>query len=142
MVKKVALPLVAMLVVAAGAYYFVQQRSRGRTPPDYGIPIYPGAHGQTDTFATRLSQRDRERLIKAVILNTDDPPGKVIEFYKEQLKGKSRVLETKSHGLPTALFQLEVNGEQRIISVRSNGDTTGQTEIFIGKTEPKTEQIH
>jgi hypothetical protein len=140
MLKKIGLPILAAVVVAAGAYYFVGQRPPATMPPESGIPVYPGAERPEDSFAARLSARDRARLIKAVILKTDDPPDKVINFYKEQLKGKSRLLETKTRGVPTAIFQVEVGGQQKIVSVHADEDS-GKTEIFIGTSVPKTELV-
>lgn len=140
MLKKLVLPLLAAVVVAGGAYYFFGQGTPAR-PPDFGIPLYPGAERPTDSFSARLSPRDRARLVKAVILKTDDPPSKVIEFYKEQLKGKSRVLETKNRGVPTAIFHVGVEGQDKVISVRADEDS-GKTEIFIGSSEPKVEKLH
>jgi hypothetical protein len=140
MLKKLALPLVALIVVAAGAAYYFHARSQQKLlpPPEAGVPLYPGAKSDPDSFAARLSVRDRQRLIKAVILHTDDAPSKVIEYYKQNLgAGKTKVLEMKSHGQPSAIFQVEVAGVQKIVSIRLNEDT-GQTEIFIGYGDPKS----
>ncbi len=137
MLKKLALPLLALVVVAGGAYYFLSPARKALPPPEAGIPLYPGAHSESDSFAARLSPRDRERLIKAVILQTEDPPGKVIEYYKQNLGGKARILEMKTQGTPTAIFQVDVDGTRKVISVRLNDDT-GKTEIFIGYGDPKS----
>jgi hypothetical protein len=139
MLKKLALPLLlALAAVAGGAYYF-HHRSQQKLlpPPEAGIPIYPGAKSNADSFAARLSPKDRARLIKAVILQTDDPPGKVIDYYKQNLGGKTKTLEMKAHGQPSAIFQVDVAGTKKIVSVRLNDDI-GKTEIFIGYGDPKS----
>ena len=140
MLKKIGLPLLAAVVVAAGAYYFVGRERSFSTPPEFGVPLYPGAERPADSFAVRLSPADRARLVKAVIMKTDDAPEKVIDFYKQELKGKARVLETKRRGVPSAIFYVDVSGEQKVISVRADEDS-GKTEIFIGRSEPQTERI-
>ena len=105
MLKKLMLPLLAIVVVAGGAWYFYSRsKEKVLPPPEAGVPLYPGATSNNDSFAARLSPTDRQRLIKAVILQTDDPPGKVIDYYKQNLAGKSRVLEMTSRGKPSAIF--------------------------------------
>ncbi len=137
MFKKLALPVLAVLVLAAGAYYFFAPARKTLPPPEAGIPIYPGAQSDSDSFSARLSPKDRARLIKAVILQTEDPPGKVIEYYKRNLGGKARILEMKNQGTPTAIFQVNAEGTQKVVSVRLNDDT-GKTEIFIGYGDPNS----
>ena len=100
---------------------------------DTGVPHYPGAKDiNADTFASRLSPRDRARLIKAVILETDDAPEKVIAYYKESLKGKTQVFEKQNRGVPSAVFRTEINGKAKLIMVTSNEDTN-KTQISIGE---------
>jgi hypothetical protein len=135
--KKLGLPVLALVVVAAGVYYFVGRSSP--LPLEFGVPIYPGAEQRAGgSFSARLPQRDRERLVKAVILQTDDPPAKVIQFYKERLGGKTRVLEMQRHGQPTAIFQTEAAGKLKMIMISGNEDTN-KTEIRIGNAATNPE---
>ena len=130
--KKYAVAIVlAVALIAVGAYYFV---TRMAVPPmvDAGVPHYPGAlDANADTFSSRLSPRDRARLIKVVILQTSDPPEKVIAFYRENLKGKTQVFERKNRGVPGAVFRTEIDGKARLVMVTVNEDTN-KTEISIG----------
>ena len=139
MLKRLVLPLLAAAIVVAGGAYYFMSRSQQKflPPPEAGIPLYPGAKSDADSFAARLSPRDRQRLIKAVILHTDDAPGKVIDYYKQNLGGNAKILEMKSHGQPSAIFQVDAAGTRKIVSVRLNDDT-GNTEIFIGYGDPKS----
>jgi|WetSurMetagenome_2_1015567.scaffolds.fasta_scaffold222982_2 hypothetical protein len=138
MLKKLAIPLLLAVVAVAGAAYYFHHRSQQKLlpPPEAGVPIYPGAKSDADSFAARLSPKDRARLIKAVILHTDDPPRKVIDYYKQNLGGKTKVLEMNTHGQPSAIFQIDVAGTKKVVSVRLNDDV-GKTEIFIGYGDPK-----
>ncbi len=134
--KNIALVVALAAVVAGGAYYFISKRSV-YIPPDAGIPTYPGAkNANADTFSARLKPVDRARLIKLVIYETDDPPAKVISFYKEQLKGKSEILERTTRGIPSAVIRTSVNNKPKIIVITSNEDT-GKTQINIGNFEEK-----
>jgi hypothetical protein len=135
--KTAALAVLALVVAVGGIWYFANKRMQF-TPPDAGIPTYPGAKNiNTDSFSSKLKPSDKARLIKAVIYETPDGSDKVIAFYKEQLKGKSQVFEKSFKGVPSAIIRTEVNGKPRIIKVTANEDT-GKTEIAIGLfEEPK-----
>ncbi len=131
--KNVVLCVLAAVVVAGGYAYF---RSRQKPEPiEVGIPIYPGAVTDTDTFATRLSPRDRARLVKAVTYRTPDTTDKVIDFYKEKLKGETKVLETSRRGIRQAVFQTQVDGKPKFLMITYNEDTN-QTQILISTIAP------
>ena len=127
--KNAVLGILAAAVIAGGFVYFWSRRQSA--PIEVGVPIYPGAQTDTDSFEAHLSPRDRARLVKAVTYRTDDPPANVISFYKEQLKGKTEVLETSRRGIPSAVFRTQVDGKPKIIMITSNEDTQ-KTEIAIG----------
>jgi hypothetical protein len=132
MAKNIVLAVLAAAVVAGGVYYFAVVR-RPPAMVDDGIPHYPGSKDiNADKFAARLSPRDRARLIKVVILETDDPPDKVIQFYRDNLKGKTQVFEKKNRGVASGVFRTEVNGTGKLIVVTANEDTR-KTEISIGE---------
>ncbi len=131
--KTAILCILAVAAIAAGIVYF---RSRQQfTPIELGVPIYPGATTDTDSFATRLSPRDKARLLKAVTYRTNDPPAKVIAFYKEQLKGKTQVLETSRRGVPSAVFQTQIDGKPKFIMITYNEDSE-KTQILISTIAP------
>lgn len=78
---------------------------------------------------------NKARLIKAVVLETDDPSDKVISFYKDALKNqKTQVLERNVRRRPGAVLGFELNGVQKIIMITPNEDS-GKTEITIGNVE-------
>lgn len=131
--KNVILGVLAAAILAGGFVYFWSRRQPA--PIEVGVPIYPGSQTDTDSFAARLSPRDRARLVKAVTYRTDDPPAKVISFYKEQLKEKTEVLQTSRHGIPSAVFRTQVDGRPKIIMITSNEDTQ-KTEITISTIAP------
>ncbi len=136
MSKNIILAVVAALVVAGGIYYFRQSRFV-YVPPDAGIPTYPGAvNVNADKFSSRLKPVDRAKLVKVVVYETADEPAKVISFYKEQLKGKSDILERTNRGIPSAVIRTKVNDKPKLIVIKSNEDT-GKTEIDIGNIEEK-----
>ncbi len=137
MAKYIVIGLLAAVLVAGGAYLYV---TKWKVPDmvDVGVPHYPGARDiNEDTFSSRLSARDRARLIKAVIFETDDAPDKVIAYYKSSLKGKTEVFEKKTHGVPGAVFRTEINGKARLIMITYNEDKN-KTEISIGEITDKT----
>lgn len=100
-------------------------------PIEFGIPIYPGAATEVDSFATRLSPADRARLVKAVMYTTDDTPDRVIGFYKEKLTGKTQVLESSRRHIPEAVFRTEIDGKPQMVLISWNEDAS-KTEITIG----------
>ncbi len=136
MAKNIALGVLVVAVIAGGVFYFV---GKWRVPEmvDAGVPHYPGARNiNADTFSSRLSPRDRARLIKAVIFETDDPPDKVIAYYRSSLKGKTEVFEKKARGIPGAVIRTEINGKAKLIMVSYNEDKN-KTEISIGEITDK-----
>lgn len=98
---------------------------------DAGIPTYPGAKELSSGFAKHLLPQDRDKLVRAVMYETGDPSSKVISFYKEKLQGKSQMLETKTHGSPSAAIRVDVGGQYKLLLITENEDT-GKTEIVIG----------
>jgi hypothetical protein len=134
--KNIAIAILAAAVLAGGIYYFYGNRGV-YIPPDTGIPTYPGAVNiNADKFSARLKPVDRAKLVKVVIYETADEPAKVISFYKEQLKGKSEVLERSSRGIPSAVIRTQINNKPKLIVIRNNEDS-GKTEISIGNIEEK-----
>jgi hypothetical protein len=127
--KNAVLGIVAVAVIGAGIAYFWSRRQP--VSVDIGVAIYPGAQTDADSFAARLSPRDRARLVKAVTYRTDDPPDKVIAFYKEQLKGKTDALESSRGRIPFAVFRTQVDGKPKVVMISYNEDTQ-KTEITIG----------
>jgi hypothetical protein len=102
--------------------------------PDAGVPVYPGAKALSDGFSKHLLPQDRAKLVRAAVYETDDPPSKVISYYKETLKGKAQVLETKTHGQLSAAIRAEVDGQYKLLIITANEDS-GKTEIVIGNIQ-------
>jgi hypothetical protein len=136
MIKKGLLLLLALVAIGGGYWYW---RNRPVGPlPDAGVPIYPGARNiNADTFSARLSPRDRSRLVKVVIYESDDPAEKVIAFYREKLTaGKTQIFESKRRGLPSAAIRTEINGVPKLMMI-TTGEETAKTEISIGNITEK-----
>jgi hypothetical protein len=132
MAKYIVVAVLVAAIIGGGVYYFVVKRPIPEMV-DAGVPHYPGSKNvNADTFSSRLSPRDRARLVKVVILQTDDPPDKVIAFYKETLKSKTEVFERKTRGVPGAVIRTDINGKGRLIMVTVNEDAN-KTEISIGE---------
>ncbi|HYK89935.1 MAG TPA: hypothetical protein VE398_14260 [Acidobacteriota bacterium] len=131
--KTAVLSILAAAAIVGGIAYY---RSRPQfVPIELGVPLYPGSITDKDSFAARLSPRDKARLVKAVTYRTDDPPAKVIGFYKEQLKGKTQVLETTKQGIPSAVFQTQIDGKPKFIMITYNEDSQ-KTQILISTIAP------
>jgi hypothetical protein len=124
----------SLIAIAAAAFCCTGCSSKQK-PIEFGVPIYPGAVTEVDSFATRLSPADRARLVKAVMYTTDDAPDKVISFYKERLKGKTEVFESSRRHIPEAVFRTEINGKPQMVMISWNEDTS-KTEITIGNITP------
>src|SRR5580692_12615407 len=70
-----------------------------------GLPLYPGArlrHDEENSNAANLSLFTDAFGVKLVVAkyDSDDAPGKVIDFYREKLKKYGKVIEchTREHG--------------------------------------------
>ncbi len=130
-------PAVPALLIALALIGFPACSRTNKTEPkalDAGVPIYPGAQALSDGFSKHLLPQDRAKLVRAAMYETEDPVSKVISFYKEALKGKSQVLETKTHGLPSAAIRAEVEGQYKLLIITANEDS-GKTEIVIGNIQ-------
>jgi hypothetical protein len=126
----------ALLIALAVTGFPACSRKKEPEPKalDAGVPAYPGAKELSSGFSKHLLPQDRAKLVRAVMYETEDPTSKVIDFYKETLKGKSQVLETRTHGLPSAAIRLEVDGQYKLLLITANEDS-GKTEIVIGNIQ-------
>jgi hypothetical protein len=129
-VKNILLAVIAAAAIAGGVLYFAEKRSQPASI-EAGIPEYPGAAADADSFSMSLPAAESAKLIKAVIYRTDDPPEKVIAFYKEKLAGKTQVIEQNRNGKAFAIFRAEVNGKSIVIMIGFNEDAK-KTEIVMG----------
>ena len=123
----------AASLMTLAAFLTVAGCSRtGQEPIDAGVPVYPGARNlASDTFSSKLKPMDRERLVKAVVYETDDPVTKVVEFYRGRLGEKVEILERNNRGAPAAVIRAEVNGKPKFLMIMANEDTE-KTNILIG----------
>jgi hypothetical protein len=126
--------VLSLIVISAATICYLGCSSRQK-PIEFGVPTYPGAVTEVDSFATRLSPADRARLVKAVMYTTDDAPDKVISFYKERLTGKTQVFESSRRRIPGAVFRTEIEGKPQMVMISWNEDTS-KTEITIGNITP------
>jgi hypothetical protein len=100
------------------------------------LPLYPGArrkHDEENSSAVNLGLLTDAFGMKLVVAKyeSDDAPGKVIDYYRERLKKYGKVLEchTREHGGAHA----DVDDEKKSKELRCEGDNTGPvTELKVG----------
>jgi hypothetical protein len=106
-----------------------------------GLPLYPGArlrHDEENSNAANLSLFTDAFGVKLVVAkyDSDDAPGKVIDFYRDKLKKYGKVLEchTREHGGAHADFNDDENSkDEHSKPVKCEGDNTGAvTELKVG----------
>ncbi len=131
---RVGFAALLMLLAIIGSQACSRTNQPEPKAPDAGVPVYPGAKALSDSFSRHLLPQDRAKLVRAAMYETEDPPSKVIGFYRENLKGKTQVLETKTHGQPSAAIRAEVDGQYKLILITANEDS-GKTEIVIGNIQ-------
>jgi hypothetical protein len=102
-----------------------------------GLPLYPGArlrHDEDNSNALNFGVLAEGFGIKLVVAkyDSDDAPGKVVDFYRERLKKYGKVIEchtSKRNGDTRA----EINDEQHSKELKCEGDSTGPvTELKVG----------
>lgn len=102
-----------------------------------GLPLYPGArlrHDEENSSALNLGVLTEAFGMKLVVAkyDSDDAPGKVIDYYREHLKKYGKVIEchTREHGGDT---HAEVNDDEHSKELKCEGDNTGPvTELKVG----------
>lgn len=106
-----------------------------------GLPLYPGArlrHDEENDNAANLSLFTDAFGVKLVIAkyDSDDAPGKVIDFYRDKLKRYGKVLEchTREHGGAHADFNDDDDSkDQHSKPVKCDGDNSGPViELKVG----------
>jgi hypothetical protein len=103
-----------------------------------GLPLYPGArlrHDEENESAANLSLFTEAFGMKLVLAKYDseDAPGKVVDFYREKLKKFGKVIEchTREHGGVHTDFNDDENAHAN--EVKCEGDNTGPvTELKVG----------
>ena len=104
-----------------------------------GLPLYPGAHPKADDESrnkANLSIFTEAFGFKLVVASydSDDAPGKVIDFYRDKLKKYGRVLECHSqkHGGDVDVHD-EDKDSKGSKELKCEGDNTGPvTELKVG----------
>jgi len=104
-----------------------------------GLPLYPGArrgHDEPDSNALNFGILTEAFGVKLVIAkyDSDDAPGKVVDFYREKLKKYGKVLEchTSEHG-GNVHADVDDQKEQRSKELKCESDNTGPvTELKVG----------
>jgi hypothetical protein len=106
-----------------------------------GLPLYPGArlrHDKEDSDPVNLGLLTEAFGMKLVVAKyeSDDAPGKVIDFYRDRLKKYGKVLEchTSEHGGDA---HADINDDKHSGSqkkeLKCDGDNTGPvTELKVG----------
>jgi len=102
-----------------------------------GLPLYPGArlrHDKEDSDALNIGVLTEAFGMKLVVAkyDSDDAPGKVIEFYRERLKKYGKVLEchTSEHGGDA---HADFDDDKPSKELKCEGDGKGPvTELKVG----------
>jgi hypothetical protein len=104
-----------------------------------GLPPYPGArraHDQADSNALNLGILTEAFGVKLVIAkyDSDDAPGKIVDFYREKLKKYGRVLECHStEHCGHVHADVDDDKEPHSKELKCEGDNTGPiTELKVG----------
>jgi hypothetical protein len=89
---------------------------------DVGLAIYPGArlkpkehNGDSKSANVNISSFGFALKVVAMEYESDDPPAKIVDFYKDQLKKYGKVLECRTHD-----FDLNMNFHSKDSSKDSN----------------------
>jgi hypothetical protein len=104
-----------------------------------GLPLYPGArlrHDKENSDAANLSLFTQAFGVKLVVAKyeSDDAPGKVIDYYRERLKKYGKVLEchTSKHADDTHA-DFDDDDEHPAKELKCEGDNKGPvTELKVG----------
>lgn len=104
-----------------------------------GLPLYPGArlrHDKENSDAANLSLFTQAFGVKLVVAKyeSDDAPGKVIDYYRERLKKYGKVLEchTSKHADDTHA-DFDDDDEHPAKELKCEGDNKGpDTELKVG----------
>jgi hypothetical protein len=105
-----------------------------------GLPLYPGARlrhdGDSDNANVGLFTSAFGIKLVIVKYESDDAPGKIIDFYRENLKKFGKVLEchTREHGGDAhADFDDDDDSDSKPKALKCEGDNTGPvTELKVG----------
>ena len=113
--------------------------SKGVSPEDVGITVYPGAtlkekdNGDDKSANVNISGFGYGLRVAALEYESNDPPSKVIAFYKEQLKRYGDVLVCHTRGLNVnaGLKKLDENSHP----VTCEGESGADIELKVGTQE-------
>lgn len=102
-----------------------------------GLPLYPGARlhrEEKDSDPINLGAFTEAFGLKLVIAkyDSDDAPGKVVDYYRDKLKKYGKVIEchTREHGGDA---HTDINDDQHSKALKCEGDDTGPvTELKVG----------
>jgi hypothetical protein len=107
-----------------------------------GLPVYPGArlrHDDKDNSSVNLGILTESFGVKLVVAkyDSDDAPGKVIDYYRDKLKKYGKVLECHTHEHGGDVHTDEDNDKNGPKELKCEGDNSGPvTELKVG-TEDK-----
>lgn len=101
-----------------------------------GLPLYPGArlkHDEDNGGALNFGVISETFGVQLVVAkyDSDDAPGKVIDFYRERLKKFGKVIEC--HTSKNGDTHTDISDDQHSKEVKCDGDNTGPvTELKVG----------
>jgi hypothetical protein len=102
-----------------------------------GLPLYPGArlkHDEDNGDALNFGVVSETFGVKLVVAkyDSDDAPGKVVDFYRERLKKFGKVIECHSRK-NCGDTHTDISDDQHSRELKCDGDNTGPvTELKVG----------
>ena len=101
-----------------------------------GLPLYPGArqkHDEENSSRLNFGVLTESFGMKIVVAKyeSDDAPGKIIDYYRERLKKYGKVIECHAHEHGGA--HTDFNDDEHSKELKCEGDNTGPvTELKVG----------
>jgi len=101
-----------------------------------GLPLYPGArlhHDEDNDKGLNFGVITEAFGMKLVVVkyDSDDAPGKVIDFYRDKLKKYGKVIEC--HNSEHSGAHAEIKDDEHSKELKCDGDNTGPvTELKVG----------
>ncbi|HEY5526209.1 MAG TPA: hypothetical protein VIK02_01345 [Candidatus Anoxymicrobiaceae bacterium] len=105
------------------------------TEAELGVPIYPGSKA----VSSSVSLKDPSGNVSATVLYSNDPPAKVVAWYKDKLSSKPEFQVLTSTDEEALMTFKEADGSVKMVTIgRDTIDKNGQTTIAIGSSQDKS----
>ena len=116
--------------------------SKDADATDAGLAVYPGAHlkqkdsgGDDKSANVNLSGFGFGLKVVALDYESDDPPDKVVAFYRDQLKKYGSVLECHNSGHFNVDMDMGDKSDDKSHALTCTGDKGNNVELKVGTKE-------